>query len=46
MAGVVTPASQLAGFIVGFGARAGAIATGFSLPAYRSRPGRNYGDAR
>jgi uncharacterized membrane protein YeiH len=46
MAGVVTPAPQLAGFIVGFGARAGTIATGFSLPAYRSRPGRNYGDAR
>ena len=41
-AGIAAPAAQIAGFMVGFGARAGGIATGFSLPTYRSRPGREY----
>ena len=35
-----------AGILVGFGARAAAIATGWSLPAYRARPGRDYPDSR
>jgi uncharacterized membrane protein YeiH len=34
--------AQIAGFGVGFGARAIGIVTGFSLPTYRSRPGRAY----
>lgn len=35
-----------AGIAVGFGARAAAIATGWSLPTYRARPGRDYPDRR
>ena len=34
--------AQVVGFGVGFGARAIGIVTGFSLPTYRSRPGRVY----
>jgi len=34
--------AQIVGFGVGFGARAIGIVTGFSLPTYRSRPGRVY----
>jgi uncharacterized membrane protein YeiH len=34
--------AQVVGFGVGFGARAIGIVTGFSLPTYRSRPGRLY----
>jgi uncharacterized membrane protein YeiH len=35
-----------AGGLVAFGARAAAILTGWSLPAYRARPGRDYPDRR
>jgi len=35
-----------AGGLLAFGARAAAIATGWSLPAYRARPGRDYPDRR
>ena len=35
-----------AGGLVAFGARAAAIATGWSLPSYRARPGRDYPDRR
>lgn len=35
-----------AGIAAGFGARAAAILTGWSLPAYRARPGRDYPDRR
>ena len=34
--------AQVVGFGVGFGTRAIGIVTGFSLPTYRSRPGRVY----
>jgi uncharacterized membrane protein YeiH len=34
--------AQIVGFGVAFGARAIGIVTGFSLPTYRSRPGRDY----
>ncbi|NMJ44168.1 trimeric intracellular cation channel family protein [Roseomonas sp. JC162] len=34
------------GILVGFGARAAAILTGWSLPTYRARPGRDYPDQR
>jgi uncharacterized membrane protein YeiH len=36
----------MAGIAVGFGIRAAAILRGWSLPAYRARPGRDYPDAR
>jgi uncharacterized membrane protein YeiH len=35
-----------AGGLIAFGARAAAILTGWSLPAYRARPGRDYPDRR
>jgi len=35
-----------AGIAAGFGARAVAILTGWSLPTYRARPGRDYPDRR
>lgn len=35
-----------AGGLAAFAARAAAIATGWSLPAYRARPGRDYPDRR
>lgn len=38
--------SVMAGIAVGFGIRAAAILRGWSLPAYRARPGRDYPDAR
>lgn len=42
--GVADPAAQAAGFAVAFGARATGIAFGLSLPAYKNRPGRGYGE--
>ncbi len=35
-----------AGGLIGFGVRAAAILAGWSLPAYRARPGRDYPDER
>ncbi|WP_198376193.1 trimeric intracellular cation channel family protein [Neoroseomonas rubea] len=35
-----------AGGLIAFGVRAAAILAGWSLPAYRARPGRDYPDAR
>ncbi|MBP0463534.1 trimeric intracellular cation channel family protein [Roseomonas sp. PWR1] len=35
-----------AGGLIAFGVRAAAIVAGWSLPAYRARPGRDYPDAR
>lgn len=37
-------AASLLGFLVAFGARAGALAFGWSLPQYKPRPGRNIED--
>ncbi len=44
MQGVWRDAALLAGVAVCFAIRAAAIARGWSLPAYRSRPGRDYPD--
>lgn len=45
-AGAGRTAAVSAGVLAAFGARAAAIATGWSLPAYRARPGRDYPDRR
>lgn len=45
-AGAGRVASVSAGGLVAFGARAAGIASGWSLPAYRARPGRDYPDRR
>ncbi len=44
MQGVWRDAALLAGVAVCFAIRAAAIARGWSLPAYRGRPGRDYPD--
>lgn len=41
MAGLVLPLAAGAGFAAAFGLRSGALARGWTLPAYRSRPGRD-----
>ncbi len=45
-AGLGRDAAISLGGLVAFGARAAAILTGWSLPAYRARPGRDYPDNR
>jgi uncharacterized membrane protein YeiH len=45
-AGLGRDAAISLGGLVAFGARAAAILTGWSLPAYRARPGRDYPDSR
>jgi len=40
IAGVPTTAAALVGFAIAFAIRAGAIRYGWSIPTYRSRPGR------
>ena len=40
LAGLPLPAATAAGFVLGFALRAGALAYGWTLPRYRSRPGR------
>lgn len=40
-AGLPLPLSAGTGFLVAFGIRSGALAFGWSLPRYRSRPGRH-----
>ncbi|MBR0679398.1 trimeric intracellular cation channel family protein [Roseomonas eburnea] len=45
-AGVAREVAVSLGGLLAFGARAVAIVTGWSLPAYRARPGRNYPDSR
>jgi uncharacterized membrane protein YeiH len=45
-AGVARNVAISAGGLVAFGARAAGIASGWSLPAYRARPGRDYPDRR
>lgn len=44
--GLTLPASAIAGFAVSLALRGGAIASGWSLPRYRPRPGRGPNDAR
>lgn len=41
---VAQPVASLVGFASAFGARAGALALGWSLPQYKSRPGRHPDD--
>ena len=41
-AGLDKPVAAALGFAVGFAVRAGGIARGWSLPTYRTRPGRDY----
>ncbi len=41
MAGLPLPLAAGAGFAAAFGLRSGALARGWTLPAYRSRPGRD-----
>lgn len=43
-AGLSIPLSAGIGFLVAFGVRGGALAFGWNLPTYRSRPGREPGD--
>jgi uncharacterized membrane protein YeiH len=45
-AGAGRVAAISAGGLLAFGARAAAIVTGWSLPTYRARPGRDYPDRR
>ncbi len=45
-AGIGRVPAVSAGVAVAFGARAAAIATRWSLPTYRARPGRDYPDQR
>lgn len=45
-AGLGRDAAISLGGLVAFGARAAAILAGWSLPAYRARPGRDYPDSR
>lgn len=45
-AGAGRVAAVSVGGLIGFGVRAAAIVAGWSLPAYRARPGRNYPDRR
>jgi uncharacterized membrane protein YeiH len=45
-AGLGRDAAISLGGLVAFGARAAAILAGWSLPAYRARPGRDYPDRR
>jgi uncharacterized membrane protein YeiH len=45
-AGAARTLAISAGGLIAFGARAAAIVTGWSLPAYRARPGRDYPDRR
>jgi len=45
-AGLGRDAAISLGGLVAFGARAAAILAGWSLPAYRARPGRDYPDTR
>ena len=40
MAGLAQPVSALAGFAVAFAVRGGALKFGWSIPAYKARPGR------
>ncbi|MBK5927406.1 trimeric intracellular cation channel family protein [Rhodobaculum claviforme] len=41
--GLPDPVAAVLGFAAAFGVRAGALAYGWSLPVYRSRPGRDVG---
>jgi uncharacterized membrane protein YeiH len=41
MAGMARPAAAGLGFVAAFGVRAGALGFGWTLPSYRSRPGRD-----
>jgi uncharacterized membrane protein YeiH len=43
-AGLPLLAAAAAGFVVAFGVRSGALVFGWTIPAYRSRPGRDAGD--
>lgn len=44
--GVGRDLTVILSFLAGFGLRAVGLAFGLSLPAYRGRPGRDYGDGR
>ncbi len=44
-AGLRLPLAAGAGFATAFGLRSGALARGWTLPAYRSRPGRDPEDS-
>ena len=44
-AGLARPLAAGAGFVAAFGVRSGALAFGWTLPPYRSRPGRNQQDS-
>ncbi len=39
-AGLSSPLASFCGFILAFGVRSGALACGWTLPSYKSRPGR------
>lgn len=45
IAGLGLPLAAGAGFATAFGLRSGALARGWTLPAYRSRPGRDPGES-